>query len=543
MKHLRKLSFVLAAAMAFSALLISCNGQTGSTGSTSSQGTSSASSQAQEDDGLPAAGDFSEKLSICWYMCTDATAYKEGNPVAKELNEKFNVEMSTIAVNGFDNDKMNVTLASGTIPDVMIRWGTQQYYDDGIIQSVTKDMIAEYMPQTYKIMEGYGDGIWVNTVSSSDGEIMGVPQFSINGDMVHTAVIREDWLAATGLSMPKTIDDLTEVLRAFTFNDPDGNGKNDTYGLTIPGLHNNLLYAACPMIFGAYGVIPTYWTLDRDGEVSYGAVQEGYKEALKQLAAWYKEGLIDPEWVTMDNAAYQNKITNGLIGVWGYANPAYMNYSSPTSIPSLTIANNPNAKWHYMEPLTGPGGYAGGSSDGPAGSWTMSFGAKASKEQIARAMQIAEALNTNMDLYELTYFGVEGTTFIRNEDGSDAQITGIVPAEYGCQVFRTASTLTWDAVSLSYPKNVVSLMKESTSYPFIRNVVSTGAISGTYDTMDVDSAEMTKLTSEFFFNAITGTIDIDAEWDGYVQRWMDLGGKVQTEGARTLPIIYTNKNK
>ena len=541
MKYLRKLSFVLAVSMALSTLLIGCKGQTGSANSGVSQNAPSGSSQTTGADGLPAVGDFSKKLSLSWYMCTDATAYKQVNPVAEALNQKFNVEMNTITVNGFDNDKMNVTLASGSIPDVIIRWGTQGYYDDGIIQSVSKDMIAKYMPQTYKTMESGGDAIWVNTISSSDGKVMGVPQYSINGDMVHTAAIREDWLTKVNLPMPKTIEDLTKVMRAFTNNDPDGNGKNDTYGMTIPGLHNNLLYAACPMVFGAYGVIPTYWTLDRNGQVSYGAVQEGYKDALKQLAAWYKEGLIDPEWVTLDNAAYQNKITNGLVGFWGYANPGYMNYSSPTSTPSLTIANNPKAKWHYMAPLTGPKGYAAGSSDGPAGTWTMSFGAKASTEQIARAMQIAEAMNTDINLYELTYFGMEGTTFVRNPDGSDAQISGVVPQEYGCQVFRTASTLNWEAASLSYPKDVVSLMKETTGYPSLRNVISTGAIKATYNEMDVDSAEMTKLTSEFFFNAITGAVDIDAGWDAYVQKWMNLGGKVQTDGARTLPIIYKNK--
>ena len=44
-------------------------------------------------------------------------------------------------------------------------------------------------------------------------------------------LIRKDWLDKLGLKVPKTTDEFFEVMKAFTFKDPDGNGKNDTYGL------------------------------------------------------------------------------------------------------------------------------------------------------------------------------------------------------------------------------------------------------------------------------------------------------------------------
>ena len=43
--------------------------------------------------------------------------------------------------------------------------------------------------------------------------------------------IRKDWLENLGLEEPKTIDEFYNVLKAFTKDDPDGNGKDDTYGL------------------------------------------------------------------------------------------------------------------------------------------------------------------------------------------------------------------------------------------------------------------------------------------------------------------------
>jgi hypothetical protein len=51
---------------------------------------------------------------------------------------------------------------------------------------------------------------------------------------------------------------------------------------------------------------------------------------------------------------------------------------------------------------------------------------------------------------------------------------------------------------------------------------------------------MSKIVNEFYFNAITGNISIDDEWDAYVAKWMSLGGALQTEGAQSLPIAHVN---
>jgi len=37
--------------------------------------------------------------------------------------------------------------------------------------------------------------------------------------------------------------------------------------------------------------------------------------------------------------------------------------------------------------------------------------------------------------------------------------------------------------------------------------------------------ELQKLENEFFWNAITGKVDIDAEWGSYISKWMSIGGK------------------
>ena len=48
--------------------------------------------------------------------------------------------------------------------------------------------------------------------------------------------IRKDWLENVGMEMPTTWEDLYNVAHAFTYDDPDGNGVKDTYGLTGDGM-------------------------------------------------------------------------------------------------------------------------------------------------------------------------------------------------------------------------------------------------------------------------------------------------------------------
>jgi multiple sugar transport system substrate-binding protein len=64
-----------------------------------------------------------------------------------------------------------------------------------------------------------------------DGKTYGVPYSA----QASALLIRKDWRQKTGLPVPQTWDDLTALAKAFTTQDPDGNGKADTYGLAVPG--------------------------------------------------------------------------------------------------------------------------------------------------------------------------------------------------------------------------------------------------------------------------------------------------------------------
>ena len=51
-------------------------------------------------------------------------------------------------------------------------------------------------------------------------------------------LIRTDWLKKLNLSMPTTTEELMAVAKAFAEQDPDGNGKKDTYGMNMSTIRN-----------------------------------------------------------------------------------------------------------------------------------------------------------------------------------------------------------------------------------------------------------------------------------------------------------------
>lgn len=55
-----------------------------------------------------------------------------------------------------------------------------------------------------------------------------------------------------------------EVAKAFTENDPDGNGKKDTTGFMD---RSDLVYGAFKTLSSYFGT-PNYWTIDKK-EISY----------------------------------------------------------------------------------------------------------------------------------------------------------------------------------------------------------------------------------------------------------------------------------
>lgn len=241
--------------------------------------------------------DETQKITIAWLAGHDTTEVDENDPILQWLNEKYNVEIQPWFLDRSSYDELLTTrIIGGEIPDVFLLEDAAQfskYIRQGVCLEVPLELIQEYMPESYAWLMEYDPNCFDNV--SYKGANYGLPRVNGDGFYNYAPFWRADWLEKFGYTdgnVPMTLEECEEVFYKFANEDPDGNGVKDTYALSNTGM--------LP-IYGCFGAIPDRWIEDEDGKLVYGAVYPGMKDALTLLAKWYKDGLIDPEFITGEN--------------------------------------------------------------------------------------------------------------------------------------------------------------------------------------------------------------------------------------------------
>lgn len=276
------------------------------------------------------------------------------NAWTRYMKKKLNVQNENLfeANDGDDYEqKVSMAIVSGEIPDIMTVSDFQtlkQLYENDMIEDLTEVYDNCASDRIKEIYDSY-EGRCLDT-AKFDGKLMALPTTEIaHGPGV--LWLRKDWMDKLGLQAPKTMDDVTNILKQFLEKDPGGNGKNNTVGLVMstdvagtsggPYMVNN--------IFSLYNAFPKQWMDDGTGKAVYGSIQPGMKEALNVLADMYSEGLIDKQLAVRTTDDCKALLTSGKSGAvldnwWG----------SWTIADSLTL--NPDAEWAaYVCPVNEDG--------------------------------------------------------------------------------------------------------------------------------------------------------------------------------------------
>lgn len=239
------------------------------------------------------------------------------NVCLKALEERTGVRFAVEGYSSVDdyNTKLQLYIASGDMPDIWYGSVDQvlEWKNQGIILPITdlfaqfgQDMLPYIYPSSLKAF-------------TYDGDLWALPSmyfFDEPGNESNSSgnIIRKDWLDKLGLAVPTTLTELHDVLAAFTFNDPDGNGANDTYGM---GSVADILSAgggnSMNLVFNAFGITPKHWYL-RDGKLVKGFMTDEFKAAAAVLRDWYAEGIIDPEFPVVSGTNLEEKLINSDIG-------------------------------------------------------------------------------------------------------------------------------------------------------------------------------------------------------------------------------------
>lgn len=253
------------------------------------------------------------------------------------VNVKYNWTVNGGYFEDAYRQKINVTLASGDLPDIITVTAAQlkQLADADMIEDMTPywdKYAADFTREIYSI-----EGDSVLNSAMFDGKLMAIPNAEGSIESAHFMWIRKDWLDKLGLSVPTTTEELLNVAEKFTTMDPDGNGENDTYALAMT---KDLYGGAMGLqgFFAGFHAYPNFWG-EKDGNIVYGSTQPEMKDALKALAEMYAKGQIDPEFGVKDGGKVAETIAAGRIGIdfgeqWNPMYPLISNFN-----------NDNNADW------------------------------------------------------------------------------------------------------------------------------------------------------------------------------------------------------
>lgn len=210
-----------------------------------------------------------------------------------ESQTNVKVEWQVQSLNDWGEQK-SILLAGGELPSVFL--GKESLSDSDILNNLDyfiplEDLIDQYMPNYKKALEECPD--LRNMTTFPDGHIYSLgKKLPARPKTSSQPIINKTWLDNLGLSVPTTLEELENVLRAFKEQDANGNGDpNDE--IPICGIN---LYMMLP--FG-YDAIDSDMIL-KNGEVYYAKTSEEFKEGVKWMQKMYAEGLIDPESFTQD---------------------------------------------------------------------------------------------------------------------------------------------------------------------------------------------------------------------------------------------------
>ncbi|MBW7461450.1 extracellular solute-binding protein, partial [Paenibacillus sepulcri] len=154
------------------------------------------------------------------------------DPIIKAIEDYTNTKLDIQWVPGTTYpDKLNATIASGSLPMVVLLQDRQE----SVVNAMRSGYFWEIGPflKDYPNLERSLNKQVLKNVSL-DGKIYSIFRSrSLVGDGM---IFRKDWLDNLGLKAPTTTDELYNTIKAFTLDDPDKDGKNNTVGVAEESL-------------------------------------------------------------------------------------------------------------------------------------------------------------------------------------------------------------------------------------------------------------------------------------------------------------------
>ena len=509
-------------------------------------------------------------LEISWLGDSPGESWWVG-----QLEEMFNVTITLDGTPRMGGEQEQIIVAAGEFPDTGAPCCLDDHtlYKDQVIRGLPDEMLRSHAPDYSRAMDERYPATWqILQAPDAEGEQIGMGGIA-EGSMagVFHLFTRKDWLDKLGVELPDydetktflkrginyyendalTLDWLENLLVAYRDGDPDGNGKNDTIPYGAYSQKGNP-YSGWPWgaIMGALGLPNT--TLDRnhyvDGELYIAHVSPRFKEFTELVARWWDMGLIDSEFFTISRGASWEKAATGAFGVA----PSNYNYVGRVAArPPDNLLSDEDVANGVELVMFAPIGPRGEQFSPMYGTSYIRGQVQVMNKNLSdeKTKRVMEIVNTKYRLTDGTKEGIDLWIQWEYKHGQEgvhwkwagepyASSTALIKA-----ADRPEGSLDRGGFPTNYP-NFSPVESFAFTYPanqtdwILNHLFGERVKSQTFATEYVDIFNTTNfvevkgrkgealqtMTAEFFAKAVTGNIDIDAEWDDYVSKWMKAGG-------------------
>lgn len=364
---------------------------------------------------------------------------------------------------------------------------------------------------------------------NSEGQLVEISSISDDYKPTSGAQIRQDWLDEQGFDTPKTYEDWEKVLTSFKNNYGCGSALMLSGATQMTNLVAGYNTAGSAESSMGGSTINMYQI---DGVIRNGYLDESYKEYITMMNRWYEAGLISKDFITASSDGAQNNMDGNILsgdsGIWFSQGNFIGQYEMQAQVtnPDFAIAGIPDPTHPEYTPdgithFTAEGGQAGGS-----GALSVSTNC----EDVETACKWLDYFWTPEGQL-LCNYGIEGEGLEFDENG-EPQFTAFIAESSNFQFYMVGYTLSgvptladFDKSFFTYGENVLEAFDIWDECSDDANALPS-ALSLSTDQAEEYSllfGDINTMAVERIGKFVTGSMDIETEWDTFQQDLIDMG--------------------
>lgn len=506
-KHVTK---ALALAMS-TVMLVGCGKVPGAENGKEAETKSSAESSGSESE---------EPVEIRLFVQYDSsTEVRSSKYMVEQMEKDLNIKLvrEEVPVSAY-SERLQLAMADGDYPDAFV---FDSHSDPLLLSAIDNGIIIpvnDLIKDKENLQKYIAEETYEAAKVKNDDNIYLIPRCSVA--RMDGYMVRKDWMENLGITVDEdaamTKEGFLDMLEKMTTGDPDGNGKDDTYGYIYPVV-SGMMDVTFPGAFDCLG-----WQ-ESDGDYAYMDPQyeignENYKEALEYSQKVYQYSHPDSAVTTDQDALIYAGEVGAKPGFAGHVDGREQKLKEVNPEGSLTYVSGIRNDEGELHNVIGYPGIWGGVA-------------------ITSACEHPEKVAEMMDWilsdkgWEYTLYGEPGYTYNKNDDGTIEIITDTYKEEY---LQRGLGNLARRQEDINF---FIDMSMDDEKIEELNGWLNTALNGGVLCLSngktpsivnDTEFVEAENKRKEVRTKIIMGAMDV-SEYDAVLEEWYERGGKEYVE--------------